>query len=409
VVLNTSGMGICPNPTTNVNDNAPCYTTNLFTTTLNVDNTAPTVVGATFSSGGSQVSSPFTFGEQVYPVYTCSDNLSGVLACGDSGTPPPASCPLTTSALTSTTAVPTGTAGSQSYMVTATDCAGNVSAQFTVSYTVSQASQTITFGALSNQVYGSAPFTVSATASSGLPVSFASMTTSVCTVSTSTVTLLAGGTCTIQATQAGNTNYAAATPVMQSFTVTPASQAITFTTSAPASAGENTMFTVAATAPGGTVLFTSSGACTNSGATYTTSSSAGTCSVIANQAGNGNYAPAPTVTQSVSVTAPSVTVTPAVVTFPTTKAGRTATAQVTVKNTGLTTVTIHSVVVVASNHDFTATSCPASLAVGASCVITVTYHADSDDRNGTTGNLVITDNAPAPGSTQTVTLNGKSD
>ena len=41
-------------------------------------------------------------------------------------------------------------------------------------------SQTITFGALPNKVLGSPPFTVSATASSGLPVSFASMTSSVC-------------------------------------------------------------------------------------------------------------------------------------------------------------------------------------------------------------------------------------
>jgi hypothetical protein len=31
------------------------------------------------------------------------------------------------------------------------------------------------------------------------------------------VTLVAVGTCTIQATQAGNANYAAATPVNQSF------------------------------------------------------------------------------------------------------------------------------------------------------------------------------------------------
>jgi uncharacterized repeat protein (TIGR03803 family) len=63
--------------------------------------------------------------------------------------------------------------------------------------------QTITFGALPNQTYGIAPFTVSATASSGLPVSFNSQTSAVCTVSGSTVTLAAGGKCTIQATQAG--------------------------------------------------------------------------------------------------------------------------------------------------------------------------------------------------------------
>ena len=81
-------------------------------------------------------------------------------------------------------------------------------------------SQTITFGPLSNELYGTAPFTVSATASSGLAVSFNSQTTSVCTVSGNTVTLLAAGTCTIQATQSGNVDYLAATPVNRSFRVT---------------------------------------------------------------------------------------------------------------------------------------------------------------------------------------------
>ncbi|HEY1219591.1 MAG: SBBP repeat-containing protein [Bryobacteraceae bacterium] len=81
------------------------------------------------------------------------------------------------------------------------------------------AAQTITFGALSNQVFGTAPFTVSATASSGLPVSFNSLTSSVCTASGTQVTLVAVGTCIIQATQAGNATYAAATPVNQSFTI----------------------------------------------------------------------------------------------------------------------------------------------------------------------------------------------
>ncbi len=76
----------------------------------------------------------------------------------------------------------------------------------------SQLSQTITFGPLSNRAFGSAPFAVSASADSGLPVSFNSQTTQVCTVSGTTVTLVSVGTCTIQATQAGSDNYAPATP-----------------------------------------------------------------------------------------------------------------------------------------------------------------------------------------------------
>ena len=87
------------------------------------------------------------------------------------------------------------------------------------SFQVTPGNQTITFGALSNQTLGAPPFAVSATASSGLAVSFASTTTAVCTVSGSTVTLVAKGTCTIKATQPGNANWTAATPVNQSFPV----------------------------------------------------------------------------------------------------------------------------------------------------------------------------------------------
>jgi ABC-type tungstate transport system permease subunit len=84
------------------------------------------------------------------------------------------------------------------------------------SFQVTKESQTITFGALSNQPYGTA-VTISATASSGLTVVFYSLTPHVCTVSGTTVTLVAVGTCTIEATQAGNADYAAASPVIESF------------------------------------------------------------------------------------------------------------------------------------------------------------------------------------------------
>jgi hypothetical protein len=69
-------------------------------------------------------------------------------------------------------------------------------------------------------------------------------------------------------------------------------------------------FTVAASVSSGlTVAFTSSGSCTNSGTTYTMNSGTGTCSVIANQAGNGNYSAAPAVTQTVTATLARQTVT----------------------------------------------------------------------------------------------------
>lgn len=78
--------------------------------------------------------------------------------------------------------------------------------------------QTITFANPGAQTVGK-PLKLVAAASSGLAVSFATKTGVICTVSGATATFVTAGTCTIQATQAGNAVYAAATPVSQSFAV----------------------------------------------------------------------------------------------------------------------------------------------------------------------------------------------
>ena len=162
--------------------------------------------------------------------------------------------------------------------------------------------QTIAFGMLSNQTFGVAPITLGATATSGLLVSFNSQTTSVCTVSGSQVTLVAGGTCTIQATQAGNATYSAATPVSQSFQVTQASQAIGFGALGNVTLGA-APFTANATASSGLpVSFASQTAsvCTVSGS-QVTPAALGLCTIQATQAGNGAYAAATPVSQSFHV------------------------------------------------------------------------------------------------------------
>ncbi len=111
------------------------------------------------------------------------------------------------------------------------------------------AAQTITFNPLPNLTLGAAPFTLTATASSGLAVSYVSTTTA-CTVSGATVTLVATGTCTIQAKQLGNALYAAATPVSQSLVVSSASSTgpivltTTTTTTGSATNGYKVMITV---------------------------------------------------------------------------------------------------------------------------------------------------------------------
>jgi hypothetical protein len=173
-----------------------------------------------------------------------------------------------------------------------------------------QIAQTITFGALANKTYGAAPFIVSATASSGLPVSFASLTTAVCTVSGTTVTIVAAGTCTIQASQAGNATYAPAPNVNQSFNVAKAAQTITFPAPAAQTYG-NPPFTVSATASSGlpvTFISTTTAVCTVSGTTVTIVTG-GTCTIQAQQAGNANYNAAPNVNQNVTITKLSQTIT----------------------------------------------------------------------------------------------------
>jgi uncharacterized protein (TIGR03437 family) len=169
--------------------------------------------------------------------------------------------------------------------------------------------QTIAFGALQNEPLGAAPFAISATASSGLPVSFASLTGPVCTVSGSMVTLVAAGTCIIHATQAGNSAYAAAAPVDQSFLVTGSTQTIVFGAIANVAFGA-APFAISATASSGLpVSFTSltTAVCTVSGSLVTLAA-VGTCTIQATQPGNANYAPAAPVNQSFQVAGSTQTI-----------------------------------------------------------------------------------------------------
>ncbi|MCU1689536.1 MAG: Ig family protein, partial [Jatrophihabitantaceae bacterium] len=111
-----------------------------------------------------------------------------------------------------------GTTGSYPLTIKASNgISPDASQAFTL--TVGKGTQTITFAAPADRLYGAAPFTVTASASSGLAVSFTSSTTTVCTVSGSTVTIKAAGACTITASQPGDTNWQSAAPVSRTFTV----------------------------------------------------------------------------------------------------------------------------------------------------------------------------------------------
>jgi len=97
--------------------------------------------------------------------------------------------------------------------------------QVTRSFEVAKAAQTITFPNPGAKTYGDTPFALSATASSGLSVSYV-VTSGPATLNGSMVTLTGTGTVTLTAAQPGDADHAAAEPVSATLQVSPANAAI---------------------------------------------------------------------------------------------------------------------------------------------------------------------------------------
>ncbi len=223
-----------------------------------------------------------------------------------------ASSGLTVAFSSLTTPVCTITSGGALTLVSAGTCeitadqAGNgtfaAASRVTRSFAVNLAAQTITFANPGAQTMGTSP-SVSATATSGLTVTFSSVTPAVCTVTSGgALTLVAAGNCQIAADQAGNGAFAAAAQVTQSFAVNTAAQTITFAN--PGAQTMGTSPTITATATSGlTVTFTSltTAVCTVTTDGALTFVTVGNCEIAADQAGNGTFAPAAQVTQSFAV------------------------------------------------------------------------------------------------------------
>jgi len=140
---------------------------------------------------------------------------------------------------------------------------------------------------------------------------------STCSISGGIVSYIASGTCTIDFNQAGDATYAPAAQVQQAFSVAKATQAISFTSTAPVSAvvgGTGYTPTASATPSGLTVVFTidssASAICSYSTSTHAvTFTAVGTCMIDANQPGNASYQAATQVQQSFAVGKGSQTVT----------------------------------------------------------------------------------------------------
>ncbi len=126
-------------------------------------------------------------------------------------------------------------------------------ATVTQSFSVNLAPQTITFAPLVNVNLSAGSVQLNAIATSGLPVAFASTTSTVCTVSGATLTLIAAGTCSVSASQTGNGVYAPAASASQSFAV---AARILISASTLPNGVQNVAYSQTLTASGGTGAFT---------------------------------------------------------------------------------------------------------------------------------------------------------
>ncbi|NBR97105.1 MAG: hypothetical protein EBT48_05830, partial [Verrucomicrobia bacterium] len=170
-------------------------------------------------------------------------------------------------------------------------------------------SQALSFSSIPAKTYGDAAFNLTATASSGLTVSYASSDTSVATVSGSTVTIVKAGSTVITASQAGNSSYAAATSVQQTLTVGKAAQTITglaATDDSKTYGGIYMDFDLTVTKGASTSALSYSSSNTGVATIHPTTGSvhivgAGTTTLTVNQAADANYNAAPAVTQILTV------------------------------------------------------------------------------------------------------------
>lgn len=196
---------------------------------------APTTIVAT--AGDTQASVAF-----VPPANNGGSNILGYVVSvtpNDAGPISGASSPIVVSGLTNGVAY--------TFTVEAENAAGFGPASSASNSITPKAIQTITFGPPGPQSFGTSPTLTAVTDATGLTPTFTSSTLSVCTVTSGgALTFVTAGTCTINADQAGDASYLAATQVTRTFTVNAVAPGAP--TIGTATAG-NAQATVAFTAP----------------------------------------------------------------------------------------------------------------------------------------------------------------
>ncbi len=169
------------------------------------------------------------------------------------------------------------------------------------SFTAAGATQTLTFPAIADRVYGDPPISLQATASSALPVTYA--LSGPASVANGSLTVEGVGSISVTATQPGNNIYLPAASITRVFTVVKAAQTISFGALSNRTLGELPINLVATSSSGLPVKFiVDSGPATIVGGTATITGS-GAVSITASQPGNDNYLGATAVTRQFTVLA----------------------------------------------------------------------------------------------------------
>jgi hypothetical protein len=241
-------------------------------------------VPASAATGGSAALSA-AGGGSGNPVVFSVDPSSGPGACAVSGS-------TVTYAAIGTCVIDANQAGDGHY-------AGAPQVQRTI--TVSGIAQSISLSAPALGYVHDSGHVSAAGGSSGNPVVLTGG--GACTLSGTTVTYTAQGSCVVVANQAGNGRYTDAPQVRRTITVKKKPQAISFSAPAAGALWSSALLSATGGASGNPAVLTSAtpGVCHVSGSTVTYTQT-GTCVIDANQAGNDTYADAPQVQRSIVVT-----------------------------------------------------------------------------------------------------------
>ncbi len=169
-------------------------------------------------------------------------------------------------------------------------------------FIITKSDQVITFNTLPAKTFGDASFTLSATSTSGLPVSFIPSDATIASISGNTVTILKAGAVNITASQAGDANYNVAADVVQPLTINKANQTITFAALSVKNFGD-AAFALSANSSSSLAISFSSSDATIASVTGNTVTiiKAGTVNITASQIGDASFNVAADVVQPLTI------------------------------------------------------------------------------------------------------------